>query len=369
MKDPYKVLEVDRYAEISQIKRAYRLKAKKYHPDLNPGDEKAAKKFRELSEAYDILQDPKKRDMYDRYGEAAFDQNAGAGFGFDINDIFGDLFSDFFGGRRSTASSYNRPVAGADIRLELEISFEEAYFGCQRTVEIKRDLECSACKGTGADKGAAMEGCPTCHGQGVINREVSSPFGRMIQQTTCPDCGGRGQKITKKCQVCGGSGRQTDKVKLQISIPAGVDDGNILPLRGQGHGGSKGGPAGDVYVIIRVRPSDRYKRHANDLYVDIPISFVQACLGDQLNIPTMEGEEKFELPAGTQTGSGFSLKGKGFKDVRSGRPGNLYFTVNVQVPKKLNNDQAKALKNFAEKMGQDVEGNKKFWDKVKEKFE
>lgn len=373
MQDPYEVLGVAKTASLQEIKKAYRQKAKKFHPDLNPGDEAAAKKFNMLSEAYGILQDPEKRKMYDTYGAQAFEQggmgSGFGGFGFDVNDIFGDLFSDLFSGGRRGRST-NRARKGADIRQEVVLDFKEAFFGTKRSISVRRDRECSACHGTGAKDGTAKKTCPTCGGSGVVNREIQSPFGRMIQQTTCPTCGGTGEVIEESCPVCNGTGRQQETVKLSIDIPAGVADGNILPMRGQGHGGENGGPAGDVYVILRVKPSAFYERHGNDLYFEMPISFVQATLGDEVEVPTMTGKESFRIPAGTQTGARFTLEGKGVPDVRTQKPGDLYFHVRVQTPTKLTAEQESALLAYADAMGNHVEApQKNFWDKVKDLFD
>ncbi|MDD7593209.1 MAG: molecular chaperone DnaJ [Peptoniphilaceae bacterium] len=373
MKDPYQVLGVEKEAELSDIKKAYRRKAKKYHPDLNPGDEEAAKKFNELSEAYDILQDPEKRRLYDTYGAAAFEQGGMGGgfggFGFDMNDIFGDLFSDLFGGGRAS-HNVSRARRGADIRKEVTLTFKEAYEGVSKTITVKRDHECSHCHGTGAKDGTAKKTCPTCHGSGVINHEVHSPFGRMIQQTTCNTCAGTGEVIEEVCPHCDGKGRESETVGLTVQIPAGVADGNILPMRGQGHGGENGGAAGDVYVIVRVKPSELFDRHGNDLYLDLPLSFVQATLGDEIDVPTMEGREKFRIPAGTQTDTEFTLEGKGVPDVRSKKPGDLKFRVRVQVPRELTKEQTDALRAYAATMNDHVDvPEKNFWDKVKDLFD
>ncbi len=373
MKDPYEVLGVDRNADISSIKSAYRKKAKKYHPDLNPGDKHAEEMFKELSTAYDILQDDEKRRLYDTYGASAF-ENGGmggasnfGGFGFDMNDIFGDLFSDLFGGGR-TSSYRNVRRKGEDIRIELELSFKEAVFGCKKKIQFKRKESCSHCHGTGAEPGSNKKTCPRCQGSGVVQQQINSPFGRMINQTTCPQCHGEGRIIEKPCKACSGSGRESKKVSLNVNIPAGVDDGNIIPMSGQAHGGLNGGPAGDVYIILRVEPSGIFERRRNDLYVDLPISFSQAVFGDKVEVPVLEGREKFDLPEGTQTGSTFKLKGKGVKDVRTGRPGDLIFRVNIETPKNLNHDQKEALKAFQETMGEETEAKKNFWDKVKDVF-
>ena len=374
MNDPYKVLGVETDADITVIKKAYRSKAKQYHPDLNPGDEKAAEKFKELSEAYDILQDPEKRKLYDTYGASAFEQGGmGAsgygGFGFDMNDIFGDLFSDLFGGS-SGRQNYNGPMQGADIRIEQRLTFKEAVFGVKKTVSVRRETECDHCHGTGSEPGTGKRTCPTCGGSGVVRHQVNTPFGRMMQQSTCSTCGGTGEIIEKPCSVCHGSGRKREQVSIDISIPAGVDNGNILPIRGEGHRGKNGGAAGDLFIVLRVAPSEIFERHGTDLYLNIPISFPQAALGDEIEVPTLYGNSSLKIPEGTQTGSRFPLKGKGVPDVRTQKPGNLYVDVTIETPKKLTEAQKHKLEAYSEAMGEEVEGaQKSFWDKVKDLFD
>lgn len=377
MKDPYVVLGVDRKATKVDIKRAYRQKAKKYHPDLNPGDKSAEVKFTELSNAYEILQDDKKRQLYDRYGEAAF-ENGGmgsgfsGGFTFDMDDIFGDLFGDLFGmgmGRRSSSSA-NRPRRGSDISVSIKLTFKEAVFGCKKSIEYERMEECSSCHGKGMEEGTEKIDCPDCQGKGVINKTVRTPFGTMVNQTQCTRCGGTGKIIEHPCKKCNGKGQLKKKKTYQLDIPAGVDNGNIIPLYGEGNAGINGGPAGDCLIEIQVEASSFFKRNGKDLYFDMPISFAQAALGDTLQIPTLEGTEEFTLPSGTQTGSHFTLKGKGVADVHKGKdPGDLHFTVNVQVPKKLNKQQKEALRNFSETMGKEIGPEKSFWDNVKDLFD
>lgn len=375
MKNPYEVLGLDKDASLDEIKKTYRRKAKKYHPDLNPGDDEAAEKFKELSSAYAILSDEEKRQMYDRYGDAAFDES-GMGSGFsnmNFHDIFGDLFSDFFtGGFSSSSSSWsnNRARRGRDIRVEIKLSFKEAVFGCSKKISYRKERECSHCHGSGAKEGTSPEICPTCHGQGVVNQETRTPFGRMINQTTCPTCGGTGEIIKEKCSTCHGSGREKKKVTLEVNIPAGVDDGNILPLRAEGNEGVSGGGPGDLYIILRVEPSKFFERQGTDLFFEMPISFVQAALGDEVEVPALEGSEMVTIPPGTQTGSEFTLRGKGIVDVRSGRKGDIRFRVKVEVPRKLNLDQKEALLSFAKASGEDGKVAKKsFFDRVKDIFE
>lgn len=378
MKNPYEVLGVDKNADKNEIKKTYRKKAKQYHPDLNPGNEEAAEKFKELSQAYEILADDEKRKMYDTYGEAAFENGgmgsgAGAdgfgGFNINMDDIFGDIFSDLFTGSGGR-SNPDAPRKGADMRIQLRLKFKEAVFGTKKKITYKKEKDCSHCHGTGAKDGAKPEICPTCHGTGTVSREVNSPFGRMINRTTCPTCHGTGSVIKEMCDYCHGSGRETVKETINIDIPAGVDDGNILPLRGAGHAGTKGGPSGDLYVIIRVEPSQFFQRHGNDLSFEMPISFVQAALGDVVKVPTLEGSRDFTIPEGTQSGTRFTLKGEGVKNVKSGRKGNLYFTVNVETPRNLNSEQKEALKKFGDAMGEKTEETKKnFFEKVRDLFD
>lgn len=377
MKDPYEVLGVERNADLNEIKRAYRKKAKQYHPDLNPGDEEAAEHFKELSEAYSILQDSEKRQMYDTYGAAAFEnggmgQGSGfGGFGFDMNDIFGDIFGDLFGGGRSRTNAGRRgPQRGADIQVEISLTFKEAVFGCKKKIKLKREEDCSVCHGTGAEEGSERKTCPRCHGSGMISQETRSPFGRMINQTICPDCRGEGTILEHPCKKCGGSGREKKQATLSLEIPAGVDDGNIMTLRGEGHRGRKGGSPGDVHVIFRVEASKFYQRHGKDLYFEMPLSFIQAALGDTVQVPTLEGKEDFKIPAGTQTGTDFTLKGRGVEDVRGGKRGNLYFRVKLETPTHLTDKQKKAMRAFGDSMGEEVtESEKNFFEKVKDLFD
>lgn len=376
MKDPYQVLGVEVHASKTEIKKAYRSRAKKYHPDLNPGNEEAAEKFKELSSAYDILQDDEKRALYDRYGAAAFEnggpgQSSGfGGFGFDPNDIFGDLFSDLFGrGGQSARRNPNAPQVGEDIRVEVRLSFREACFGTTKTIRIKRYRTCDDCHGNGAAPGSEKRTCPQCHGSGVSNQEVRTPFGRMINQTTCPRCHGDGYLIDRPCPSCHGEGRLLKEASLKLTVPAGVDDGNILPLRGEGHQGINGGAAGDVYVIFSVTASDLFKRSGSDLYLDLPISFAQAALGDQIEVPCLEGKKTFDLPKGTQTGAEFILPGEGVVHVRSGKKGDLYFRVHIQTPTHLNRAQEESLRAFQTSMGEASEAQESFWDKVKDFFD
>ena len=372
MKNPYEVLGVEQNAGVDEIKKIYRKKAKKYHPDLNPNDEVAAEKFKELSEAYAILSDEEKRRMYDTYGEAAFEQGGmGGGYHVDMSgmgDIFGDIFGDLFGTRRR--ANPNAPRKGADARVEVRLSFNEAVFGTTKKIAITREEDCEHCRGTGAEDGTQPKTCPTCGGSGVINREVNSMFGRMINQTTCPTCGGKGTVIETPCAHCHGTGRVRKKKTIAVNIPAGVADGNIVPMRGEGNRGKNGGPNGDLYVILSVEASPLFERQGNDIFYELPISFTQAALGDEVEVPTLKGKTRFKIPAGTQPGQRFKLSGEGVPFVNSSRKGDLYFFTKIDVPKKLSEEQRKALHRFAETMGEEVsESKKNFFDKVKEMFE
>lgn len=371
MKNPYEVLGVTRDTDIDEIKKTYRRKAKKYHPDLNPNDEVAAEKFKELSEAYAILSDEEKRRMYDTYGEAAFEQGGMGGYNVDMGnmgDIFGDIFGDLFGTRRR--ANPNAPRKGADARVELRLSFNEAVFGTTKKISITREENCEHCHGTGAKAGTHPKTCPTCGGSGVVNREVNSMFGRMINQTTCPTCGGKGTVIDEPCTHCHGTGRVRRKKTISVNIPAGVADGNIVPMRGEGNSGRNGGPNGDLYIVLNVEPSPLFERRGNDIYYELPISFAQAALGDEVEVATLKGETSFKIPAGTQPGQRFKLAGEGVPYVNSTRKGDLYFFVKIDVPKRLSEEQKKALRQFAETMGEEVsESKKNFFDKVKEIFE
>ncbi len=376
MKDPYIVLGVERTASKEVIKKTYRQKAKKYHPDLNPGDEEAHEKFAELSNAYEILQDDEKRSLYDQYGEAAFENGGGAsgfagGFSFDMNDIFGDLFGDFFGmGMGRGSSRANQTRQGSDIRVFVELTFKEAVFGVKKEIHFDRMENCPHCQGEGMEPGTSRSTCPDCGGKGVINRTVRTPFGTMVNQASCSRCQGTGMIIDHPCKECQGTGQIKKKVTYEIDIPAGVDDGNIIPLYGKGNVGYHGGAAGDCMVVLRVKASSFYQRRGKDLYFDMPITFPQAALGDTIQVPTLTGKEAFDLPAGTQTGTRFTLKGKGIADVRKGRPGNLYFTVRIQVPEKLKKEQREALIRFSDTMGEEIEIQKKsFWENVKDLFD
>ena len=356
-RDYYEVLGVDKNADEATIKKAYRTLAKKYHPDMNPGDKEAEAKFKEVNEAYDVLSDPDKKAKYDQYGHAAFDPSAGggAGFGgfgdfggFDINDIF----SSFFGGASGGSTRRNGPVRGDDITVRLTISFEESVFGCKKEVSYNKIQKCADCSGTGAAKGSSPKTCSACGGSGQVRVQQRTPFGIMPTQKTCDACHGTGKIIENKCPNCRGTGFVRVPKKLEVNIPAGIDDGQQLSLRYQGSDGMNGGNAGDLYIIISVRPHSVFERDGDDLYCEVPITYAEATLGAEIEIPTLEGSMKYTIPEGTQTGTVFTLRNKGVTRVNSKVRGNLYITVVVEVPKNLTSEQKNLLEKFAASCGE-----------------
>ena len=316
-RDYYEVLGVDKSADENTIKKAYRTLAKKYHPDMNPGDKEAEAKFKEVNEAYDVLSDPDKKAKYDQYGHAAFDPSSGMGgggfggfggfgdFGFDINDIF----SSFFGG--SSSSRRNGPIRGESVNVRMTLTFEEAFFGCKKEVKYRKAQKCSECGGSGAEKGTSPKTCTACGGSGQVRVQTRTPFGIMQSSKTCETCRGTGKIIEKKCPKCSGNGIEVISKTLEVNIPAGIDDGQSIALRGQGNDGLNGGSAGDLNIIISVRPHPVFERDGYDLYCEIPITFAEATLGAEIDVPTMEGTQKLTIPEGTQTGAVFTLKNKG----------------------------------------------------------
>lgn len=375
-RDYYEILGIDKGASDADIKRAYRKLAKQYHPDLNPGDKEAEAKFKEVNEAYEILSDPQKKARYDQFGHAGTDPNAGfggfegGGFGdFDFGGI-GDIFETFFGGGgfggRSTKTR-NGPQKGADIKYAMEISFEEAAFGVEKEISINRSENCTTCGGVGSKPGTSPSTCKHCNGTGQIQYKQSTPFGQFVNIKTCDVCRGEGKIITDPCPTCGGKGKVRKSVKIKINVPAGIDDGQTISLRGEGEQGVKGGPAGDLYISIKVRTHPLFQRQGNDVICEIPITFVQAALGAEIEVPTLDGKVKYNVPEGTQTGTVFRLRSKGVPFIRGNGRGDQYVKVNVEVPKKLNEKQRETLREFAELLGDDVhEQRKSFFDKMKD---
>ena len=373
-RDYYEVLGVSRGASEDEIKKAYKKMARKYHPDLNPGDKTAEEKFKEVNEAYEVLSDADKKARYDQYGHAGVDPNFGAGgfgggfdgsfdFG-DLGDIFGSFFGGGFGGGRRT--NPNAPQRGESIRMSIAISFEEAAFGCEKAVTVERYETCDTCHGNGCAPGTSPEVCPDCHGTGTVQVRRQTPMGVFATSSPCPKCGGKGRIIHQPCKDCRGSGMVRKKKTIQARIPAGIDNGQTISIRGQGNAGKNGGPAGDLLITITVRPHELFRREGTSVLCEAPITFTQAVLGAELEIPTIDGKVKYTLPEGTQSGTTFRLKGKGIPSINGRGRGDQYVTVYIETPKNLNKEQKEALKKFAETMGEsNYEEQKKFFKKFK----
>ncbi|MCL2189937.1 MAG: molecular chaperone DnaJ [Defluviitaleaceae bacterium] len=372
-RDYYEVLGINKQSSDDDIKKAYRKLAKKFHPDANPGDKKAEEKFKEVSEAYGVLSDGDKRRQYDQMGHAAFSQQGGFGGGMDLNEIFsrfGDIFGggDFFGmggGRRQG------PKRGADLQMRLNIKFEEAVFGCTREVTLNTFETCVPCKGSGAKPGTFAENCKKCNGTGSERVMQQTMLGYMTSVVACSACRGEGKIIKEPCTSCRGAGRVRANKTLSVVVPKGIDNGQQIRLQGKGEFGEKGGPAGDLYIVVQVAPHKLFNREGNNLYIDIPITFVQAALGDEISVPMLDGkEENYSLKAGTQPNAIVHLRGKGVPSVRNNRNvGDLVVKFIVTVPTVMNERQRELLVNFNEAMGDDYKNHKKRWfDKVKEYF-
>lgn len=370
MKDYYEVLNVEKNANEDEIKRAYRTLAKKYHPDLNPNDDEAEHIFKEVSNAYEVLSDPTKRANYDRYGHAGVNGQSGPGFG-GFGDIFEDIF-DIFGGGFSGSSRRTGPVRGADLRYNLNLDFKEAVFGVEEEIKVKRTEECSTCEGTGAEPGTSKSTCGNCNGRGEVQYAQQTPFGQFVRTATCDVCNGLGEIIEKKCHTCHGVGKEVKERKIKVKVPAGVDNDSVISIRGEGESGERGGPPGDLYIYISYKPDKIFQRRGNNIYVDIPITFTEAVLGAEIEIPTLENMEQYSIPSGTQTGTEFRIKNMGVPYVRGGGRGDLIFKVDIAVPKKVTDKQRDMLLEFANESGEVYkEGKahkKKFFDKVKDVF-
>lgn len=351
-KDFYEVLGVSRGASDDEIKKAYRLLAKKYHPDTNPGNTEAEAKFKEVNEAYSVLSNSDTKARYDQYGHAGVDPNFGGGYGgfesgFDVGDIFGDIFGSMFGGgTRSGRRQANGPTRGDDIGVRLNISFEEAAFGCKKDISFDHVASCDTCGGSGAEKGTSPETCTTCHGSGQVTTQQRTPFGVMQSSKTCPTCGGSGRVIKKPCASCRGNGKLKKKKTLGVTIPAGIDDAQRISLAGQGNAGSNGGSPGDLIVIIGVRPHPIFERSGYNLHCELPITFIDAALGAKVAIPTLEGEGELSIPEGTQNGAVFTVKGKGIQHINGKGHGDMIIKVFIEVPKNLSKKQKEALEEF-----------------------
>lgn len=373
-RDYYEVLGIEKAATDADIKKAFRTLAKQYHPDVNQDDKTAEAKFKEINEAYEVLSDSQKRAQYDQYGHAGMDPNGFGGFGggfgdFDMGGI-GDIFESFFGGAGGfgrSSRSKNGPQKGTDLKYSMEITFENAAFGVEKEISISRMEACGTCQGTGAKPGTNPSTCQHCSGTGQVQYKQSTPFGQFINAKTCDVCRGEGKINPNPCTACNGKGKVKKNVKMKINIPAGIDDGQTISMRGEGEPGTKGGPSGDLYVTIRVKPHALFKRQGNDVICEMPITFVQAALGGELEVPTLDGKVKYTIPEGTQTGAVFRLKTKGIPFLRGGGRGDQYVKVEIEVPKKLNDRQKTMLREFAEISGDDVhEQRKGFFDKMKD---
>lgn len=364
-KDPYDVLGVDHNASQDEIKKAYRKLSKKYHPDLNKAPD-AEEKFKEVAEAYEKIGDPEKRKQYDQFGDAGqqfgggqsgFQDFGSQGFGFD------DIFSQMFGGGR-TRRDPNPPQQGQDLQYSMSLKFEEAVFGKKTTIKYDREEECSACHGTGAKPGTSPVTCSKCNGTGYTETVRNTPFGQMRSQQVCDRCHGTGKEIKEKCPTCHGTGRQINKHKIEVNIPAGIDDGQTMRLQGQGEAGINGGPYGDLYIVFKVKKSDIFTRDGANIKYNQNLNFVQTSLGDEIDVKTVHGDVKLKIPAGTQPGTVFRLKGKGAPKLHGSGNGDELVTVRVNVPKSLNKKQKEALKAFAKASGYDLPtGNGGFFDK------
>ncbi|MBR3837176.1 MAG: molecular chaperone DnaJ [Clostridia bacterium] len=375
-RDYYEVLGLQKSAGDDEIKKAYRKLAKKYHPDMNPGDAEAELKFKEVNEAYSVLSDAEKKSRYDQFGHAGVDPNFGAGGGggfggfggfggmdFDV----GDIFSSFFGGGASPRR--NGPVQGDDILTRVVISFEEAVFGCQKTISFSRTETCSSCSGSGAEPGTHPETCSKCKGTGQILVQQRTMLGMMQTSRPCDVCGGSGKIIKNPCKTCRGVGVEKKSKKFDATIPAGINEGERILLRGQGHAGRRGGSPGDLVVEISIRPHPVFVRRGQDVFCEVPISYAEAALGGEITIPTLEGKESYRIPEGTQSGTQFTLKGRGIQSVRGGRKGNLYFTVQVEIPKNLSSRQKELLRQFEESCNNtNMSGKNSFAEKLKNLF-
>ena len=385
-RDYYEVLGVDRGADDATIKKAYRQLAKKYHPDMNPGDKEAERKFKEASEAYAVLSDAEKRRQYDQFGHAAFEQGgAGAGgfdfSGADMGDIFGDIFGDLFGGGRSSRRTNNGPMKGANVRASVRITFEEAVFGCEKQLELNLKDECKTCHGTGAKPGTSPETCPKCGGKGQVVYTQQSLFGMVRNVQNCPDCNGTGKIVRDKCPDCRGTGYISERKKISVSIPAGIDNGQSIRIREKGEPGVNGGPRGDLLVEVQVSRHPIFQRQDMNIFSTAPITFAQAALGGEVRINTVDGDVLYEVKPGTQTDTKVRLKGKGVPSLRNKSVrGDHYVTLVVQVPTKMNEEAKELLRKFDVAMGgstgsgsteskSEKTKKKSFMDKLKETFE
>lgn len=377
-RDYYEVLGVQKGCSEDELKKAYRRTAKKYHPDLNPGDKEAEAKFKEASEAYEVLSDPQKRQRYDQFGHAGVDPSYGAGgssgfgaggfdFG-DLGDIFGDLFGSFGGGGFRSTRNPTGPAKGKDTYSNLSIEFMEAAHGCRKSVGVTRMETCADCGGTGCEPGSSPTTCPDCGGTGQVRVSQRTAFGVIQTQRACTRCGGKGKIIDKPCPTCRGEGRVRRSKTIEVNIPAGIDDGQTFVIRSQGDNGLNGGPSGDLNVTVQVKPDPLFQRDGYDVWCDIPVTYCQAALGAELTVPTIDGKVKYNIHEGTQPGTTFRLRGKGIPYVNGRGRGDQYARVNVEVPKNLSAKQKELLLEFERQVGEEshYEKRKGFFDRLKD---
>lgn len=373
-KDYYETLGVDKKASIDEIKKAYRKLALKYHPDRNSSNKEAEKKFKEINEAYQVLSDSEKRARYDQYGSAdgfgGFDTGGFQGRGFSDFGDFGDIFDSFFGNRSGRQAGSNRAQRGANLRYNLKVSFTDAAFGKETKIEVPIWETCSKCKGNGAEPGTSVETCPNCKGSGEIRNAQSTLFGQFVNVQTCPRCNGEGKIIKEPCKQCNGSGKIKKKKLVKVKIPAGVETGHRLRMTGMGEPGEKGGPSGDLYIIIYIEPHKIFSREGIDITCSHSISFVKAALGGEISVPTLEDNVTMKIPAGTQSNTVFRLKGKGVYRLGTNHRGNEYVKIVVKIPNKMSHRQKKLLFEYAKLDGENMEkiGEKGFFDKIKDAF-
>ena len=378
-RDYYEVLGVNKGCTEEELKKAYRKLAKQYHPDLNPDDKDAEEKFKEVGEAYEVLSDKEKRAKYDQFGHAGVDPSYGAGAGgfgggfggggfggFDVGDIFESFFGGGFGGSARTRNP-NAPIKGNNLSAQLTLSFMEAAKGCAKEINIQRLERCASCNGSGAAPGTTTETCSACNGAGQVRVQQRTPFGVIQSSRPCDRCGGKGKIIKTPCSACRGLGRVRRSVKTTVNVPAGIDDGQTFVLSGQGDNGVNGGPSGDLNITVSIRPDPIFERDGYDVWCEIPVTFAQAALGDELTVPTIDGKVKYSIPEGTQPGTTFRLRGKGINYVNGRGRGDQYVKVVVEIPKNLNSKQKEALKHF-DSLGSEknYEKRKSFFDKLKD---
>ncbi|MBR1562452.1 MAG: molecular chaperone DnaJ [Ruminococcus sp.] len=375
-RDYYEVLGVSKGASDDELKKAFRKLAKQYHPDLHPGDKEAEEKFKEVNEAYEVLSDADKRARYDQFGHAGVDPSYGGGAGAggfggfgDMGDIFDSIFGGFggFGGGRR--ANPNSPRRGEDVKASVIIDFMEACKGKSVNIKVNRAEKCTACGGSGAEAGSSPKTCPDCNGTGSVRITQRTPFGNIAQTTTCNRCRGKGKIVDNPCRVCGGVGRVRSTVEKTVDVPAGIDDGQTLRVSGEGNGGYNGGPNGDLHINVTVRPDPLFERDGYDVWTDIPLTYTQATLGDEITVPTVDGKVTYKVPEGTQTGTVFRLRGKGIKKINRPDHGDHYVRVNIEVPKNLTKEQKVKLKEFEQSLSdKNYAKRSTFFDKLKKKF-